>query len=64
MLRQGGQTVLEVGLRDRLAVRSLCGLAAVCVPVGEQPAHRDQVEVGVQFLLVLSSSCLLVTIVL
>ncbi len=51
MLRQPGQAVLEIGLRGRLAVRLPSGLAAVRVPVGEQPRHGDQIEVGVQLLL-------------
>ncbi len=51
MLRQPGQAVLEIGLRGRLAGRLPSGLAALRVPVGEQPRHGDQIEVGVQLLL-------------
>ncbi len=51
MLRQPDQAVLAVGLRQRLAVRRLGGLAQGGVPVREQPHHGDQIEVREQLLL-------------
>ena len=48
----GGRGLAASGpFRGRLAVRLPSGLAALRVPVGEQPRHGDQIEVGVQLLL-------------
>ena len=43
MLRQRRQAVLEIGLRERLAVPPPGGLAQRRVTLGEQPGHRDEV---------------------